>query len=409
MQKFLLGLVLVSSSFWAHAQKNVLPGYIITQAGDTLKGQVRDRSDAQNNLSVEFHGTAGVTVYTPEQLKGYGITGQKKYTSTNITTLSYPPHGGTDTTRSVVFLQQLIEGPLSLYCLKTHRERDRFFLRRDSGNFSELVQEKRIVEIKGNPHQRTLNFYQDTLSQVFAACPDLAKKMSRLDFVAVDMSKAFIEYNACIQPQTETFVSATVTRKTLLTASVVLGYAQGRTHYTETERGLGELKGRNGISGGLALDLANPAFSKRFSLKAGLDYSQKGVEGIFNRAKSYANQPILTTFDMKCLNGSLMLKLNTYKGRVQPFLAGGLTAGYVLNYENAYMYAKNKNYFPKTKYEYGFVAETGARVPISTRHGFLMSVRYENTLVAFNFSNRGEYYNRYLRLGVGYYFSLGGS
>ncbi len=409
MRKILLCLFLLSSSFGAYAQKSVLPGYVITQAGDTLKGQVRDRSDARNNLSVEFESNAGVTIYTPEQLKGYGINGQKKYTSTNITTLTYLPEGGTDTTRSVVFLQQLVEGPVSLYFLKTNREPDRFYLERGPGNFSELVKDKRIVKKHGVPHQRTLNFYQDTLRQVFAACPDLAKKTSQLDFVVQDLSKAFMKYNACIQQEGKMFVSVTATRKTLVQASLTLGYAQGRTHYVESGSTLGDYKSQNGVSGGVGFNFSNPAFSKRFSIQAGLDYTRKGVEGYLNSANSSPNRLLLTTIDMECLNSSLMLKLNTHKGPVQPYLGAGLTVGYVLNHETAYLYGRRKDFFPITKTEYGFVAETGARIPLSKRQGFLVSLRYDDTRISFNFSKRGEYYNRYLRLGVGYYFSMGGS
>lgn len=63
------------------AQKNFVPGYIITRKGDTLKGKIKDRKylgDAQSWQKVQFSDSVGRRfVYRPDEIKEYGRRGQR--------------------------------------------------------------------------------------------------------------------------------------------------------------------------------------------------------------------------------------------------------------------------------------------------------------------------------------------
>lgn len=63
------------------AQKNFVPGYIITLKGDTLKGKIKDRKylgDAQSWQKIHFSDTLGRRfVYRPEDIREYGRRGHR--------------------------------------------------------------------------------------------------------------------------------------------------------------------------------------------------------------------------------------------------------------------------------------------------------------------------------------------
>ncbi len=392
-------------SLAAFAQKDFRPGYIITLEGDTLRGQIRDRSDARNSRSVIFKQgqEALVKEYEPAEVMGFGIEDQKLFLPERVPIIKVTPVGS-DTTWQVVFLQQLVTGPISLFYLKTAGEPDRFFLRRANGRFSELESRKQIVEVNGKHYQKTLNFYQDTLRAIFAACPQVAEQAAKAEFTLGQLSKAFVAYNQCADPKEQVTVSETATRKTVVLGSATLGYAIGSTRSSGEQTLLNSPTGKKGPSGGVAINILNTGFSKNFSLQFGLDYTNKGAVG-HHYTYSNSTTPTTTTIDMQVVNFSTIIRFNTAIGKLKHYIGAGPTAGYVLNYNDAYQYGNHVGVFPNTKAEYGLASEAAILFPLKANQGVALSLRYERTRISFNFTNRGEYYNHYFRLGVGYWFS----
>lgn len=65
------------------AQKSFVPGYIITNKGDTLRGQIKDRkyiTETQSWQKLQFIDSAGKKfTYRPEDIKEYGRRGRQRY------------------------------------------------------------------------------------------------------------------------------------------------------------------------------------------------------------------------------------------------------------------------------------------------------------------------------------------
>ncbi|WP_192822651.1 outer membrane beta-barrel protein [Rufibacter sp. LB8] len=412
MQKFVLSAVLVCFSFLTMAQKNARPGYIITLEQDTLRGQVLDFTDARNSLAVSFQATntANFKEYKAEELKGFGVTGQKKYLAQKVVHVAQLPEGKVDSTYQVVFLQELVKGPVSLYYLKTASAHDRFFLMRQEGQFTEI--EKRRLKIKqGNAlYSKTYNLYQDSLKTLFAGCPDLAAKANKVQYTVKNMSKAFIAYNACAHPSNQTFVSEIVSKKTVVVPSVTVGYGKSTVNVSEEgEQFFTDPKGTNSFSGGVAVNIFNANVSKKFSLQIGADYSKKGANALYSYRNSGVENTAGNSIRLECLDFSVLLKFNTKIGPIRPFIGAGPMVGYIIN--NGKTFKQGNIYLDPfdSKTEYGLAAETGFLLPVLSNSGLQFSLRYEGARVSYNFTNRGEYYSHFVRLGVGFWFSTSGN
>ncbi|TGE28047.1 hypothetical protein [Hymenobacter metallicola] len=102
MKHFYLATLLLCGTVGASAQG--LPGYVITPAGDTLRGIVAEKSPQRIGL---YRPNAPIALYRPEQLRGYGVGRQAAYLS-RIVHLST----GAD---SVRFVHPVLQGRASLY------------------------------------------------------------------------------------------------------------------------------------------------------------------------------------------------------------------------------------------------------------------------------------------------------
>ena len=86
---------------FVHAQSDYRPGFIITNEGDSIAGQIDYRATAKNLNSCLFKSNSGQVVeYFPDQLKGYGFVDDKNYTSE---------------IEDGFFVEKLVEGSMSLY------------------------------------------------------------------------------------------------------------------------------------------------------------------------------------------------------------------------------------------------------------------------------------------------------
>lgn len=91
-----------------YSQNGYIAGYVITNAGDTLKGQIKDRKFINGTLSwqkVDFIDSLGKKYrYNPDDIKGYGRKGRNNYRTLII-----------DVEQTKTFLEVQEEGVVILY------------------------------------------------------------------------------------------------------------------------------------------------------------------------------------------------------------------------------------------------------------------------------------------------------
>ena len=170
MTRFYLLVSALLSSAPVTAQS--LSGYVVTTDGDTLRGNVREKSDGSLRLS----GAGQTRIYTAAQLRGYGL-GHGPVTRSRPVQLA-------DGSADFLFVVPLVEGPISLYT----RANDRgLLLRHRSDTLLELT--------ASNWHLAFNRYLHD--------CPALdpaGREQLTLPFSTDNLKKLVTRYNQCVQP-----------------------------------------------------------------------------------------------------------------------------------------------------------------------------------------------------------------
>ena len=126
-----------------HAQ-HFMPGYIVDQKGDTIKGQIDDRFWDTSPSSVDFKNDQGISAFSANSIRGFGIDDGAIYRGYNI---EYDTTGGSTemTTNSQptlaqasTFLRVVVNGKYSLLRFK-HKSRVHFYSQVDSQKPFELI------------------------------------------------------------------------------------------------------------------------------------------------------------------------------------------------------------------------------------------------------------------------------
>ena len=83
---------------------NTQPGSLVTQAGDTLQGIIKDRSDVSEQVLFQAEGSSDFKKFTPEEAKSFRVDGGYYYKAM--------PVPNEDKTTRALFLLCLLEGEI---------------------------------------------------------------------------------------------------------------------------------------------------------------------------------------------------------------------------------------------------------------------------------------------------------
>ncbi len=153
---FLLGLV-----FTLKAQKDFLPGTVITLNGDSIKGFIEDRGLLRNSQVCNFKKlqTEETLNYYPNQIESYILNDYKFYVSKEIVV---------DKDTMQVFLEYLIDGIVDVYIYRDLKG-DRYFIEKEDVKLTELKKS----EVSG---YETIDEYVGVLKYVFNDSYEIQKK-----------------------------------------------------------------------------------------------------------------------------------------------------------------------------------------------------------------------------------------
>lgn len=166
----------------SYTQSDVKEGYIITSPGDTLYGDIAYRSPAASLTECRFVRNDELTIYSPDDLLGYGISDQRVYSSTVL--------NGT-------FVEVLVEGPLSLF-----RGPDYFLLRKQNKDeLYPLEASTSEVDVEGKTIIRTDNTWRGLVAFLISDCIPAreAGALTRsLNLSQKELTRVVVRYNECL-------------------------------------------------------------------------------------------------------------------------------------------------------------------------------------------------------------------
>ena len=131
-KKTFIYLVLIVVSLAASAQTNPKPGYIITNDGDTIKGNIDFRTNENLSRQCVFwaNGGAESKTYKPGEIEGFRFDNGGKYFVTRRLALFGEPE--------LYFAEFMVQGKMNLYCVAYNRD-EYFFFEREDGEMAQLI------------------------------------------------------------------------------------------------------------------------------------------------------------------------------------------------------------------------------------------------------------------------------
>lgn len=299
------------------AQPNYQPGYVVTAAGDTLKGLINDRTEVKNAQQCSFKAASEEPPrqYGPEQLNGYGFADGKMYESKRIRADSV--------TSATVFVELLVKGRLSLYHYKVG---SRYFAEKSPQEPAELTRVEKTIERDGVPYVVVQEFYKGTFTYLTLDCPRLKRKIDRLPFEHNDLVRVVQEYNTC----NDTTASFRTKRKFITAkAGLTAGFNRSRLRFSSDQAGADYLtKASLDVKAypfaGLYVQTTLPWVTDRLTLWFEGQYSQHQYTSFreFKTAESIYREDVFISREY--LRFPVLLRYTYPKGSLRPFAGVGV-------------------------------------------------------------------------------------
>lgn len=189
MKSFVLAVGLTGLFFSLQAQDRVLPGYIVKNSGDTIRGILKEQGGDESAKQISFKASANdadFQIYRPDQVKSY------QYDSGNLfRAINYVDTRPGSVNRTC-YGKLLLTGEYDLYCFT--EDGALYFLVRKDNSFYLLYDDdlQTMTGAKGN-FRSELNFFAST-------CSTMNKEVERAGYSVSDMIAFFQQLDACLNP-----------------------------------------------------------------------------------------------------------------------------------------------------------------------------------------------------------------
>ncbi|MBR6981826.1 MAG: hypothetical protein IKH88_18610 [Prevotella sp.] len=131
-KKFFMFAVALIASVATMAQTNPKPGYVITNNGDTVRGNIDFRTNEKLSKQCVFWANGGSesATYKPGDIEGFRFDNGGKYFVTRRLYVTGEPE--------LYFAEFMIQGMMNLYCVVYNRD-EYYFFEREDGEMAQLT------------------------------------------------------------------------------------------------------------------------------------------------------------------------------------------------------------------------------------------------------------------------------
>lgn len=175
-------------SFQVQGQASFLPGYVLTNNNDTLKGYVDFRNNDKNSKKCAFklNETDDVVTYSPGEIKEYRMIDGKYFVSKELKS---------NDTKEKFFMEYMVNGITDLYYF--WNEGPHYLIEKSNGEIFELTNDEKLVIIDGKEHLHKTHFYTGLLKVVFQDCPQIYPMIDKAtleNHSLIQLTKKYHEY-----------------------------------------------------------------------------------------------------------------------------------------------------------------------------------------------------------------------
>jgi len=359
------------------AQTDWLDGYLITIQGDTIKGQVQLEKPVRQTYTLVFkaQGQSTEQQYLPQEVKAFGTyakSGNLRYQSVPV-----PDEYVEEYVAEAVFAKQLLGGAIDLYVYYPKNQKPAFYaFKQDSGYHVNPKGTLRLEGAQGKSLEKDLAVLE--FISYLKDCYDPAYALNYSYRISTFKRLAQV-YNTCSNEQTY---------KVPRPGTLILPYAQvGYTAIT------GFVQNSFLYEDNSPLDFlrdSSRTYTASGSVGFGLgaEFKKKTIySGTSFRTGVYLQQFDITSDDEEIIGNSTVLsvrgeikrKINI--GNWRPYAAIGVTAGAIMNRNNAYTYnggAAPVNFaYTDNNLFLGLGVEAGVEKRISQRLSLAPALRYD--------------------------------
>lgn len=191
------------------AQNNFQPGYVVTEAGDTLRGKIDYRNWEKNPKTISFLDVESSISreYSPADLTSFAVVDEiyvsalveSEVSSSNTSQLDNTAR--LQTVQERVFLQTLVQGEKSLFLNVNSYSKENFYIK-DDDRFILLGYKRYQAEKLENGYTRNYvaenRLFQGQLSVYLQDCPSIGKASQSVLYKKESLKRLFEAYYACI-------------------------------------------------------------------------------------------------------------------------------------------------------------------------------------------------------------------
>jgi hypothetical protein len=423
IKHLLLTIVGVVSFQHSFCQQNYLPGYAITQKGDTLRGLInyRNRNINPTEISFKKDAASSIQILTMHDIIEFHVSDEFYKRAIVESEISSDNLNNLDLNRKLTirtdtaFLQTLVLGSKSLYYYKNSSDKDQFYINENGKNVLLLYKRYKFEQDGQNTYFKEVNTYKGQLTLYMQDNPLINAKLKNLRYSKDQLVDLFDYYYKSTSTQP---VSRKKTEHPIFEYGVTAGQTITNINFigdaTVTNDAVGGYlintrynKSPN-LTTGLYLEIIFPQYNKKWSMYNELAYTTYKFNGTL-KAPILEPTSFIYNTTIGCSNLSMtnLIRFKYPLGPVFFYLNGGLAFNLVIKeinnlnktYENgdqvltifngpAIEYTKNYNIGPV----WGF----GVKY-----QRYSIDFRYETSNGTSNYSSAKSIIKRYLmQVGV---------
>ena len=265
-------IVLFLLPLLAHAQTNPVPGYIISNQGDTIRGVINYRSSEKNGQSCMFMPTNATEYrdYLPSEIKGYRFDSDGVY----YVSRSFFVKGK----EKLIFAEYLLQGGVSLYYYKED-DVDYYYMVDENGEIASITNGDENISLAEASGAELQSFKRNQIreaARLLSKSPEALSQLWKKDVSSrnlTDIVRRYDEqycsnYGDCVQFRYDAGETRAVRARLKATAGVDF------VHFT-AYRGDGDPMKTSYFSPvmGVGADFSFPRFSKNLSIETMLLFS----------------------------------------------------------------------------------------------------------------------------------------
>jgi hypothetical protein len=382
MRSLIILVVVVLSGANCLAQADFRKGYIISNAGDTLRGLVDYREGVKAYRSCDFKKseTDNTVTYEPEHIIGYGFPDDKYFQSRHI-----KEHEQDST---VVFLELIVKGLVSLY-----RFEKNFYVEKRGDTLFELANESTELSANGRKMVKESNQHIGILNMLLFDCVESRQKILGVRLVERPLTLLIEHYNSC---KGESMLSYKAKKPWLRSR---LGFSAGaefsKLHFDVSYVQMDHLMGTFEIAKsplfGFSGELYSPRLSERISFHGDLFY----LASTYRMFHIIDKRPIggythrhNVSIELQHIKIPMSFQYTFPIRKITPFFSAGVSNTIHLTSNSTWIHEQESASFVETfkdkavplkKNQIGIFGGSGALFAINRKLDGFVELRYERT------------------------------